>query len=130
MDVQEMMRQLSAVTGGSEAADESSIGKEASAREDATTETGGSDMEKVASDLAAAGCIAADSFMDRIEERLEKIAANPDSHASAGGVKEPSMWSRLAEGIQGRQGGGQPDADSGHTRAEAVYPGIARSAGV
>lgn len=85
-------------------------------------------MEKLASELRAAGAEMADSFVDRTLERFEKVAGYggasdkaSSSHASAGGVTEPSNWSKIKEKLQGRRGGGVGDPDAGHTRAEDAY---------
>lgn len=80
-------------------------------------------MEKLASELDAAGAVMADAFVDRTLERLEKTAMDraSSSHASAGGVTEPSSWSKVKEKIQAMKGGGGGDPDSGHIRAEQAY---------
>ena len=78
-------------------------------------------IAKLAEDLEAGGRIMADAFVDRTLERFKKEAAGlPSSHASAGGVTEPSNWSKVKEKLQKQHGSKKPD-DSGHTRAEAVY---------
>lgn len=84
-------------------------------------------MEKLASELRACGAEMADSFVERCEVLFEKVAGDKardkasSSHASAGGVTEPSNWSKIKEQLQGRRNGSVGDPDAGHTRAEQAY---------
>lgn len=89
--------------------------------ESATTSTSETSYVKLAEDIEMAGALMAESFFNKVSE-LNKEAADraSSSHASAGGHREPSMWSSTAEKLQMLRNPGMP-GDDGHTRAEDAF---------
>lgn len=81
----------------------------------------GDDFAKLAEDLEAAGALMAESFFNKVAQ-LNKEAADraSSSHASPGGVTEPSNWSMVAQRLQ-RLAGHPVPGDEGHIRAENAY---------
>jgi len=80
------------------------------------------ETEKLASEIAEAGKIFADSFLDRIEEKTAARATDRASSSHAMGGARNSTWGSVAAKLQKRHGKAVTDVDSGHTRAEHAYP--------
>ena len=93
----------------------------------------GSSMEKLAEELGAAGCIMADSFVDRFVERLYKTAMDQasSSHAAGNGVQEAEMsnWNTVAQKLQRERHGNKVPKKPMSQMAEGHFPNVARGAG-